>query len=419
MDRKRTQPAVRRYRRLIVVASIALVATASLVAILTFDFSTHRVSQDRVAIDVVKRGTLQVRVAGAGVLLPREVEEVVAQSAGRVTKVHAKAGDVVRAGQLLLELSSPDALAAAETARSALEGAQAELRASQALAQSELLKQETAVLQAQFDVRRAQVQLDADANLVALKLVSETSFINYRRSKLDVEQLTKKHSIEQQRLQTLQRNLDDQLAVSRARVGQMARAYEQARNQVANLRVHAGIDGTLQLLQAEVGQQLAAGHPLGRVARDDRLYAQLRVAARDATDLRPGLRAIVDTRRGTVEGTVSRIDPGVVEGTVRVDIDLAGAPPPGSRPHMAIDGTIVVDQLTDTLYVARPAFVQQDADIAVYRLDESGKYAVRATVKAGKLSVSHMQVRAGLQEGDRIITSSTEAWQDRDRVLID
>jgi HlyD family secretion protein len=68
--------------------------------------------------------------------------------------------------------------------------------------------------------------------------------------------------------------------------------------------------------------------------------------------------------------------------------------------------------------VGKPAYVKNDADIAVYKLDPAGRYATRSTIKAGKLSLNYMQVLQGLQAGDRIITSEIGEWQGQDRILL-
>jgi multidrug efflux pump subunit AcrA (membrane-fusion protein) len=55
----------------------------------------------------------------------------------------------------------------------------------------------------------------------------------------------------------------------------------------------------------------------------------------------------------------------------------------------------------------------------VYKLDPAGRYASRVTIKAGKVSLSYLQVLQGLDAGDRIITSEIGGWQDKDRILLD
>jgi HlyD family secretion protein len=127
---------------------------------------------------------------------------------------------------------------------------------------------------------------------------------------------------------------------------------------------------------------------------------------------------VVDTRNGTVDGVVTRVDPGVNEGTVVVDVDLQGALPAGARPQLPVEGIIYISQLPNTLFVGKPSYVRNDAAITVYKLDEVGRYAVRTTIKAGKLSLNHLQVLEGLNAGDRIITSEIGEWQGQERILL-
>ena len=60
--------------------------------------------------------------------------------------------------------------------------------------------------------------------------------------------------------------------------------------------------GVLQVLPVEVGQQVAAGTQVARVADPTVLKAELRIAETQTKDIRIGQVAEVDTRNGTVPG---------------------------------------------------------------------------------------------------------------------
>jgi multidrug efflux pump subunit AcrA (membrane-fusion protein) len=85
---------------------------------------------------------------------------------------------------------------------------------------------------------------------------------------------------------------------------------------------------------------------------------------------------------------------------------------------MQIEGTIYISRLPNTLYVGKPAYVKNDAAIAVYRLDPAGRYATRVRIEVGKVSLNHLQVLRGLRAGDRIITSEIGEFQNQERVLL-
>jgi HlyD family secretion protein len=415
MDRVRTKSVASQFKRPTIIAAIVVALIGGGVVLANIDFNTQRVDSTRLSIETVQQGTMEIKVAANGQLLSRRIEQIAARVSGRVARADIKPGAVVQVGQTLVELTNPQLIASAEEAQSAHEGAVAELQAAEAELQTNMLNQEVVLTQVQFNTEKAKAKAEADATLSREGLLSS---IEARRSQLDLEQLQKTYEIEASRLKKVRDNIQVQLAVRRSNVAQRARALERARNQTADLNVVAGIGGIVQAINVEVGQQLQPGSPIGRIAQQDTLYAELRVPAREATQVQAGQKVVIDTRNGTVNGIVTRVDPGVTDGTVVVDVDLKGALPPGARPQLQIEGTVYISQLPNTLYVGKPSYVKNDAEIAVYKLDPAGRYASRVNIKAGKVSLNYLQVLQGLEPGDRIITSEIAEWQGQDRILL-
>lgn len=415
MDRVITKSKASQMKRPAIIGAAAIVLISGGVLLANIDFSTQRVDRTKLSIETVQRGSMEIKVAANGELVSKKIEELSARIPGRVATADIKPGTVVHVGQVLVELANPELIASAEEAQSAWEGAVAELKASEAELQTNMMNQEVVLTQVQFNAEKAKAKAEADEALAANGLISA---IELRRSQLDLSQLTKTAEIEASRLKKVRDNIQVQLSVKKSRVTQLARALDRAREQAADLKVVAGINGIVQSINVEVGQQLQPGVPIGRIAQQDQLYAELKVPAREATQVQVGQKVVVDTRNGTVDGVVTRVDPGVTDGTVAVDVDLIGALPAGARPQLAVEGTIYISQLPNTLYVGKPSYVKNDAAITVYKLDPDGRYATRVTVKAGQVSLNYMQVLQGLEAGDRIITSEIGEWQGQDRILL-
>lgn len=415
MDHVRAKPKSRFSKRAILIAVAVCALLGGGITLARIDFSTQRVERRKVTIDTVKRGLLEVKVHANGQLVPRNVEYIASQVNGRVAREVVKPGDVVKAGDVLVELANPQLVASADEAKSAWEGAVNEAKATEAEQRANLLNQEAVLTQAKFDMQKAQGRLAAETKLLGRGIVSE---IDYDNSKLTVAQTTEQYALEQNRFKAIRDNVKVQIDVKQSRVDELARALDRARDQVDSLRIVAGIDGVVQEISVDVGQQLQPGAPVGRIAQPDQLYAELRVPAREATEVQIGQNVTVDTRNGTVEGAVTRVDPAVTNGTVIVDVDLKGAIPAGARPQLPVEGVVFLSQLPDTLYVGRPAYVKSNAAIAVYKLEAGGAYATRVPIQAGKVSLDYLQVMAGLEAGDRIITSETGEWQGKERILL-
>ena len=189
------------------------------------------------------------------------------------------------------------------------------------------------------------------------------------------------------------------------------------RRQVDELRVRAGVPGVLQLVPVDVGQQVAPGSNLARVANPSRLKAELKIPETQARDVQIGQTASIDTRNGIVEGTVTRIDPSVQNGTVTVDVALKGDLPRGARPDLSVDGTIELERLPDVLFVGRPAFGQEQSTVSLFRLQPNGE-ATRTQVTLGRSSVTTVEIVSGLNVGDEVVLSDMSTWDAFDRVQL-
>jgi multidrug efflux pump subunit AcrA (membrane-fusion protein) len=393
---------------LVIIGSIAISVTV-------FDFESFRIDKETLLIDTVRRGDLDILVSANGELLSRDVELISALIGGRVTRVLVAPGDDVVVGQALTELSNPQVIVASEESFSAWEGSVADLKAFKVELKNRILDIEVSVLNVTFSYEKEILKLEAEKQLFDQQVISE---IEYRQRQLSVEQLKQTVAIEEKRLQSSIGNIQDLLAVKESRVTQLARSLDRANERVSNLKVVAGITGMVQSLDLEVGQQLELGFPIGKLARQGFLYGELKVPARQAAKIRVGQNATIDTRNGVINGRVSRIDPGVTDGIVIVDIEFTGHLPEGSRPQLAVEGIIHIAHLVDTLYVGKPSFAKVNDEINLYKLDQDLEYASRVRVKLGRSSVSQVEILEGLEVGDQVILSDSSDWQKVDKVLL-
>jgi HlyD family secretion protein len=282
--------------------------------------------------------------------------------------------------------------------------------------ESQKLDREAVAATATANEKQARLQADADETLSKDGLVSD---INLKISKSRAEEQGTHLQLEQRRLEISEEAVKAQLAVQEARLEQLRGLAGLKRRQLEALKVKAGIDGVLQQLPVEVGQQIATGAILAKVTVPGKLKAELRIPETQAKDIMIDQPAVVDTRNGVVKGHVARIDPAVENGTVKVDVTFDGPLPKGARPDLSVDGTVELERLADVLQVGRPAFGQEQATVGLFVLDASGREANRVQVKLGKSSVNVVEIVDGLKEGDKVILSDTSAWDAHDRLRID
>lgn len=411
IDRKRQQQ-LRRWG----LGSLGVIAVGALAVWLgNMDPAAPAVEKASLWTDTVKRGEMLREVRGPGVLVPKEIRWIAADTAARVERIVVRPGASVQPDTIILELSNPEVIDLALAAEAALAAAEADYIARQATLQSQLLDQRAIEAQVTSEFESARLQAEAEGELASKGIIPS---IQFRRSQLAADQLKNRVGIEGQRIEQFQASLAAQLAADRARLAQLKNAAELRRRQADALQLRAGVAGVLQQVPVQEGQQVAPGTNLARVAKPGELMAELRVPETQVKDVLIGQNVRVDTRNGVVAGMVTRIDPAVLNGAVLVDVELTGELPPGARPDLSVDGTIEIERLPDVMYVGRPAYGQPDSEVRLFRIDPETGLAQRVPVRLGRASVSVIEIQQGLDPGDQIILSDTSQWDDYDRLRL-
>ena len=401
---------------------IAWIASGG-VALLLATFGLSRLSSappsvDRslVWIDSVKRGTLIRQVSGPGTLVPEEIRWVTATTAGRVERILVEPGAAVEADSVLVELSNPDLQLQLLEARREQDTARADFANLRATLEIQRLDHESVLAGIQMAYREAERQRAAAESMAEQDMIGA---LELARVQERAEELGSRLVIEKRHAVVLAEAAQARLAANQSQVDRMRALFEFRREQRDALHVRAGLDGVLQELPLEVGQQLAPGALLAKVVQPERLKAALRIPEAQAKEVRLGQRASVDTRIGVVEGRVVRIDPAVQRATVTVDVAFDEPLPEGARPDLSVDGRIELERIPDALYVGRPAYGKAESRVTLFVLEEGDESAMRRPVVLGRGSVSEIEILEGLEEGDRVILSDMSEWDAVERIALD
>jgi HlyD family secretion protein len=423
MDIARPDIKAKKNRRRIVTIAVAIVVLAAVTfAVMRLKPAAPTVERSVVWTDTVKRGNLIRQVRGNGTLVPREdaIRQIPAQTNATVTRILVLPGSNVRADTVLVELSDPQTTQQAVDAELALKESEADLKNTAVTLQSTLMGQRSTAATTNADFETAKRQATTDEALYKLGVVSG---ITAQASQSKAQGLTTQNQMQQNVVSINEKALETQLSVQQAKVDQARAVYGLKKQQLDALRVRAGISGVLTDLgpasaPLAVGQQVTPGTMLAKVVVQNQLKAALNIPETQARDIRMGQPASVDTHNGIIDGTVQRVDPGVHNGTVTVDVALHGFVE-GERPDLSVDGQIDLERMSDVLYVGRPAFGNEDSTISLFKLSPDGKTATRVPVKVGHASVNAIRVLTGLNEGDTVILSDMSRWDQVDRIRLE
>jgi HlyD family secretion protein len=363
----------------------------------------------------VERGPMVRQVRGLGTLTPEDIRWIPATTQGRVEKIILRPGTQVKSNDVILELTNPQLDQQLQDAQLKLGAAEAGLANIKVQLQNDLLQQRAASASIESDYNKAKMQAQMNEALAKDQLVST---LVLEQSRVDATSLGVRNQISKDQLESKADSMRAQMAVQQSLVDQARALLKLTQQQQDELKVRAGLDGMLQLVPVEVGQQVAPGTNLARVANPSRLKAEIKIAETQAKDIQLGQKAEVDTRNGIVQGRVARIDPSVQNGTRTVDVTLTGDLPKGAVPDLSVDGTIELERLNDVLFMGRPAFGQDQSVVGLFKIGDDGVNAERVQVKLGRSSVNTIEVLSGLKVGDQVILSDMSAYDAYDRIRL-
>ena len=362
-------------------------------------------------IDTVKQGEFRVTRRGLGQLVPEEngISVVPALTSGRVLKRNVLPGTSVTPDTVIIELVSPEAKQQLLDAELAFKSAQAAYDTRKVTLESDLLTQKSQAATVESEYQVAKLTYESYEPLAKEGLYSPLLLKQYGARSTELAARTE---LEKRRIEMSANNMKTQLEVAKSALDQSRVLLELRKQQVANLQVRAGLRGLLQDLLVEVGVQVTLGAPLARVSDPTRLKAEIRIAETQAKDIQKGQSAEIDLRTVIIPGRVNRIDPAVVDGTRKVEVQLIGELPRDAVSMMNVDGTIELFRLPNVLKVQRPAFGQEDSTVKLFRMEPDDIHAVAVTVQLGRTSVTEIEIKGGLKVGDKVIVSDTSQLGD-------
>ena len=148
--------------------------------------------------------------------------------------------------------------------------------------------------------------------------------------------------------------------------------------------------------------------------------AELRVAETQMKEVAAGqpVTLQVQGRKDTVGGLLTQVRPGVSNGTVTVDVQVNGALPAGIAAQSPVDGIITIRRLSNVVHVGRPVFGKSNSEDTLFKIEPDGQTALRIKVQYGETSINTIQIKSGLQPGDKVILSDMSAYDKSDRVTL-
>ncbi|EJM22239.1 RND family efflux transporter, MFP subunit [Pseudomonas sp. GM18] len=349
--------------------------------------------RDRFATVQVARGDIESSVTALGTLQPRRYVDVGAQASGQIQKIHVEVGDVVKEGQLLVEIDPSTQQAKLDAGRFSIDNLKAQLQEQRA----------------QHDLARQKYQ---------------------RQQNLAAGGATRDEDVQtaQAELRTTQARID----MFEAQIRQAQASLRSDQAELGYTRIYAPMSGTVVALDAREGQTLNAQQQtplILRIAKLSPMTVWAEVSEADIGHVKPGMTAWFTTLSGgnrrwsSTVRQILPIPPKPLDQTSRG----GGSPASSSKSGTArvvlytvlldvdnADNALMAEMTTQVFFVSNQANNVLTAPVAALQggpqtdsqtarvVAQNGGIEQR-TVRTGISDRLKVQILDGLAEGDHLL----------------
>jgi HlyD family secretion protein len=377
--------------------------------------STYRVSADQLIVSDVQYGAFEDLIPIRGTIQPFESVFLDAVIGGSVEEVYVEEGAFVEAGQPLVQLANT---------QTRLSAAQADAQSTEQLNflnnittdfEYQKLATERQIIDTEFRISTLSRQKKRTEQLVGDSLVSEEEYeaivdeLVYQERVL--ANLKSRQLVEDDERQRRIQEIADQISMLTENLRISQASFE-------SLLVKAPIAGQLTSFPVDIGESKQTGQRLGQIDVVDQYKIVAQIDEFYVSRVLPEQSATFTLAGQQFQARVIKVYPEITAGTFEVDLVFEGQSPSNIRRGQTLQMELTLGSPVESLLLPVGGFIQDTGGNWVFVLDDSGETAYRREIRIGRRNNRFIEVREGLQQGERVITSGYGQMEDVERVQL-
>lgn len=391
--------------------------------ILSIAYAAHAVTStqsktilaNEITLQTVQSGAVDIYSNAYGEFASARERLLTAPALGKVAEIIVRPGTKVSADTVILTLSNPKLEQEVSQARGELAQLEAQREAFKYEQQSERLDYQGRIADIEAEIEKAKLELSVNENLMTLGVASK---IELQRAELAVKQQSKRLTFEKKKYQQFIDMQSYQLTQRDITVSQQQAQLLLLEEQLDDMQVKAGIDGSLQNLEVELGQSVQLGESLAKVGSNKQLIARLRLPQHQADQIDINAPVIIDTQKGKIAAHITRIESVVTNGSVLAEAIIDGELTSNARPSLTISAQVFVKHQKDATFISQVSGIRPQSKQSVFVKTAENTLSQR-DVSFAELSQGRLVITDGLTSGDEIVSNDISKYNQFQQLTIE
>ncbi|WP_252939634.1 efflux RND transporter periplasmic adaptor subunit [Roseivirga pacifica] len=413
MDRKIKKSKFTPKRIIAVVGIGAILFLILYVFVLADNSSKLNVELDKISVAAVTEGPFQEYIPIEGTVQPKTTIFLDAKVGGNVQEKLLEGGVAVTKGDTILKLENSSLEMSYINQQTQTNRLRNEIENTNNGLQQSLFNSKARVITLDFDIDEAKDQLMRTEQLYKDQVATEQQYLNAKRQ-YNRLLATRENTLKQMEFDSI--NSVTQVKQNEQRLVTSQESLEIVRGQLNDLWVTAPIDGLLSTVNAEIGQSIGQGTTIAQIDDLDGFKISANVDQHYLPRVYEGLVGTYDFAGQTYSLEIRKKFPEIING--QFVVEMIGEIPEGVRRGQTISIRLQLSEEKNAIQIPRGSFFQTTGGNWIFVLNEDESEAVRRNIRIGNQTPRHYEVLEGLRPGEKVIFSSYDGYDDKDKLVI-
>tara|TARA_R110002126_G_scaffold277560_1_gene423482 strand:+ start:41444 stop:42694 length:1251 start_codon:yes stop_codon:yes gene_type:complete len=373
------------------------------------------VNKERIAINTVKNGVFQENIPVSGIVLPITTIYLDAVEGGRVEEKFVEDGAIMKKGEPILKLANTDLELSLINQETSVYNLLTQMQISQNAAR-------------QNTINRLNQFTDVENNLIEAKRLYDLNSKLYEKGAIgrqEYESSVNNYNYQKQRMKLTNEILQEDSIATKQEIQQAKNSYQRTqsalklmRKKVEDLVVRAPIDGQLTSLDAEIGQSKNKGERLGQIDVVTGYKVRVDIDEHYISRIYTGQIGTFNLNNKDFTLVIKKIFTQVTNGRFQVDMVFENEVPKGIRRGQNLQIRVALSAEKEAMLIPVGGFFQKTGGNWIFKLSEDGSSAYKVDIQLGSQNTKYYEVISGLNEGDKVITSSYDSFNEIEQIVL-
>ncbi len=395
--------------RLILIAVITL----TLITLFLKNVFVPSVSLSKITVGIPDRGDLQTTIQGSGIVVPAYEEIITSPFRSNILKIPKSPGNKVTTGDTLLILDN-------KLAENELNMLNNELVLQKI--RIEKLKIELQQLREDFEFSRKikeimveNTRLAYEAEVTLNKMGGSPAYnvkkalTEWEISKLEYDQSKYNFNNQVNAGENGIQELETEISILKNKI-------VKAEDLVDLAYVRAPFNGTLSWIVDQPGATITEGQEIARVADFSSYKIKGTISNSWAGSVMTGQKVLIRNQSKNLSGFIENIKPSVSQGMMECQVKIEEGDISDLRPEQQLEIRVIVSYKENVIRIPNGPYYTDRGYKEMFII--KGNKALRTRVLLGDSNFDYVEVREGLNEGEKVILTDLEEKFTRDEIRV-